>query len=156
MNEWSLKLCGQGGSWSPCPWAWHSGAMTHMLGLEQTNELWTNYRHEFCIRMSMIYLSTVHLSLHNISHHFSVSMHSVLSATLTAREMGLYTENIPFKFIKHTHTQIWGKGKRSLKENRNVRVGKSQCVKVKDTNNNNNNKNSNTIYFISTVCQAQC
>lgn len=32
-NEWLLKLCGQGGSRSPCPWARHSGTMTHMLGL---------------------------------------------------------------------------------------------------------------------------
>lgn len=31
--------------------------------------------------------------------------------------------------MKHTHTQIWGKDKRSLKGNRNVGVGKHHCIK---------------------------
>lgn len=51
---------------------------------------------------------------------------------------------------------MWDKGKSTLKKNRNVRVGKSQYVKVKDTNNNNNDKYSNAIYLVSTMCQAQC
>lgn len=56
----------------------------------------------------MIYLSAVHLSPHNINRYSSAFRHSVLSATLTTREMDLYPENIPFKFVTHTHMLKYG------------------------------------------------
>lgn len=43
-------------------------------------------------------------------------MLNVLSAILAAREVDLYPENIPFKFIKRTDTQMWDKGKSTLKK----------------------------------------
>lgn len=49
----------------------------------------------------MNYLPAVRLSL-NINHHFSVFMHCVLCAIVTAREEDLYPENVPFKFREHT------------------------------------------------------
>lgn len=56
-------------------------------------------------------------------------MHSVLSTIIAANEMDLYPENVPFKFIEDTHTQVWNKGKSFLKINRKVRVGKSQYIR---------------------------